>query len=113
MPTYQLGGTPTEVSPAQPELDVITRVRAELDGFYVQMRTFGAADPAEVFLTLAAMTARVSEVRSHIVRNESRRSQAFRTREVDPFLDECDRQFKYHSRAQSVRQMEADLTRGL
>ena len=63
-------------------------------------------------MKIASYAAYASEMRGRVVRSESRRMQAFRTRELDPFLDQCEFQFKVWSRYQSVRQMEYDLTRG-
>lgn len=80
--------------------------REELDGYFLQMQEFGNMEPDEIFMTLSAYTSRVSYIRSQIMRSSSRILQAFRTGEVDPFINECDRQFKFWSRVQSVAQMD-------
>jgi hypothetical protein len=82
--------------------------RRELDSYYAQMKDFVIADPAEIFTCIAGMTARASEIRSQIVRQENRILQGFRTKELDPFITECERQFKVWSRAFTVYQTEAD-----
>jgi hypothetical protein len=86
--------------------------RAELDAFYREMRKFESFDPHSVFMRLSAFSARASEMRAQLARDDSRRALALRTKEVEPFLDECDRQFKYHSRAQAVSDMEFRLSGG-
>lgn len=93
--------------------DFIADVQVELDGYYVEMKQFLSMEPTEIYMKLAAWSARASEIRSRLVRQESRKAQAFRTREVDPFIDECDRQFKIYSRIQSCRQQEWDMQRGV
>lgn len=87
-------------------------LRAEIDEYYAEMALFPQMDLAEIFMRLAAMSARASGIRAQVVRSESRRIAAFRTREIDPLIEECDRQFRLWSRLQSVRQMEADMSRG-
>lgn len=80
--------------------------QAELDGYYALMREFSGADMTEILMGLAAFSARASEIRTVLVREENRRAQSFRTKELDPFLEEVDRQFKVWSRLQAVRDME-------
>lgn len=96
--------------PVSAEVSVIRSLQGELDTYYAQMRAFQRDDVTEVFMALAAFTARASEVRGYLSRQSSKRIDSFRTRELDPFIDECDRQFRVWSRMQSVRQLEADLT---
>lgn len=87
--------------------------RTELDRFYEGLNSFSVIDePGEIMRKLSAMSARASEMRTQIVRLENKSLSGFRTREVDPFLTECDRQFKIWSRVLSVMQVEVDLTRG-
>ena len=89
--------------------DWITSFQGELDQYYAEMQDLCVMDPVEVFMKLSAFSARVSEMRSQLVRVDSRRSSSFRTKEVEPFLDECDRQFKIHSRIQAFREMELKM----
>jgi hypothetical protein len=83
--------------------------RAELDEFYDIMNGFGD-DEDGIFRSLSAMSARASQIRSRVVRKENRQLQVFRTQEIDPFLKECDRQFKIWSREHSVSQFEWETT---
>lgn len=96
--------------PISAEVSVIRSLQGELDSYYAQMRAFQRDDVTDVFMALAAFTARASEVRGYLSRQSSKRIDSFRTRELDPFIDECDRQFRVWSRMQSVRQLEADLS---
>lgn len=96
--------------PLTAEAQVIRSLQGELDTYYARMRDFPQQDVTDVFMALAACTARASEVRGYLSRQSSKRIDSFRTRELDPFIDECDRQFKIWSRMQSVRQLEADLS---
>lgn len=87
--------------------------RAELDGYYKEMRDFDTIDPGEIFKKLAAMSARASFIRSKIVRrNQGPDVSNFRTKEIDPFISEVDRQFKVWSRYLSVVQIDWDMSRG-
>lgn len=95
-----------------PDKDWISNMQGELDAYYVVMQQLNLMDTAEVLQQLSSWSARASEMRTQLVRVESRKSNAFRTREVDPFLDECDRQFKIHSRLQSLRELDWKMASG-
>jgi hypothetical protein len=85
-------------------------LRAEVDAYYTAMRGFQDLSLEEVFIQLAGLSARASEIRTNLIRQDRRAFQAFRTGEIDPFLTEVDRQFKVWSRLQSVREMEFKMT---
>jgi len=91
----------------------IETFRAEIDQYYEEMTTFAGMDPGVILMTISGYTARASQIRSHIVRDENKPLQLFRTREIDPFLTECDRQFKIWSRLISTRQLEWETSRGI
>ena len=69
-------------------------------------------DPSEIFQNLSQFTARASEMRAMIAEHETRQEGAFRIKVIDPFIDECDRQFKVHSRALATEEMIAKLSGG-
>lgn len=96
-----------------PERGSVSGWRDELDEFYGTMKQFGGMEIDEILSHLSSFSARMSEVRGIIVRNEGRLSGNFRTKEVDPFLVECDRQYKIWSRQQAVRQHDWEMTREL
>lgn len=86
--------------------------RQELDAYYVRMRDFGTIETDEIFAELAAFSARASEIRGWLIRSQTRATNSFRTQEIDPFIAECDRQFKLWSRYQAVREMDFRLSGG-
>jgi len=86
--------------------------RREIDNFYVAMKQFPSNDGETILMSLSAFSARANEIRLALVRTETRQYTAFRTKEIDPFIEEVDRQFKVWSRFQSVRQMEWEVSRG-
>jgi hypothetical protein len=86
--------------------DSIESWQQEILEYYSVIRDFHQMEPDQVFSSLSALSARASEMRTMLVRNETRRAAAFRTREIDPFLEECDRQFKLHSRIQAIREFD-------
>lgn len=84
----------------------------EFDGYWAEIQKFHSLDPAEIFLRLSALNARASEIRSLITRTDNRRLNAFRTREVEPFLEALEFQFKCHSRLVTFREQELRLSGG-
>lgn len=84
----------------------------EIDGYYLDMAVFGQQEADEIFMKLSAWTARASHIRSQINRSESKVLQNFRIKQIDPFLEECDRQFKVWSRAFAVQSLDWNLQRG-
>lgn len=118
MPTYGPEPTVAEVEPTiraasrTTGSDLIPGFQAEIDQFFAQMADFSEIDLRGALASLAAMSARVSYMRSQIIRNEGRVAKSFRTGQIEPFLDEVDRQFRTWSRLQSVVQMEWDISKG-
>lgn len=92
--------------------DWIEGFKGELDAYFIVMKHFSQMEPTDILQALASFSARVSEMRGQLMRVDSRKSTAFRTREIDPFLTECDRQFRLYSRIQSIREMEYKLSGG-
>lgn len=107
-------GRETETQPSlkSTEQTIVEQLRDEIDGYYIQLKTLTHLPPEEVFSVISAISARLTEIRGHLWRSESRRFAALRSREVDPLIEECDRQFKLHSRQQAVRQMDFELSKG-
>jgi hypothetical protein len=106
--------SPTEPRPQRhPQRgDNIERLRAEIDGYHRQLRGLNAMDTSEVLQTLSAISARISELRVQLNRRPERQATAIRLKELDPLHEEIDRQFKFHSRLLSVREMEAKTMGG-
>lgn len=101
---------PQEEEPGSVRLE---KWRTEIDNYFEIMRDFPNMSPQECLVSLAAMTARVSEIRTQIVRLKTVRLEKFRTQEVDFFIAECDRQFKIWSRLITVVKFEHDVHRGI
>ena len=92
--------------------DEVAYVRAELDEYYLAMQRFGELEPDQIFMALSAYSARMGELRLQLVRRDSRRCTSLRCKEVDPFIEECDRQFKIWSRIVATRTMDWEMTKG-
>jgi hypothetical protein len=105
-----LQATLTSSSPDR--TDYITALRDEVDIFWRQMTQLKAMSTTEVLEFLSAALARVGEIRVTVYRDESRKANAFRTRELDPFISQVDLQFKIWSRLITHRQLEWDMSRG-
>lgn len=99
--------------PANPEIAILGSWRTELAGFFTLIKAFRNTDLVEILMNIAAMSGRASEIRNQVMEGSgSQRMNAFRTKQLDPFLDEVDRQFRVWSRVQAVRTMEWDMSKG-
>lgn len=120
MPEYTLEDEGEQLSPRQAavaraqvsENQVLAGFQREVDEWYATMKTFAGMDPPEVLLNLSSWHARALEMRSNIMRSGSNRANGFRTKELDPFLEGCEFQFRVHSRLLTIRQHEWDLAKG-
>lgn len=106
----------TPVGEARPVLrrasDQFAELKEELDGYYARFKRFYAMSPTDVMLELSAIAARLIEIRGGLMRRDADRIyKAFRTGEIDPLLDQCEFQFKLHSRVVAVYATEAELAR--
>lgn len=86
--------------------------RAELALYRAEMCALGDMEPRDVFMHLSSWHARAAVIRATTYESESRRASAFRSHEVDPFLDACDFQFRLWSRIQATTETEVRLARG-
>lgn len=94
-----------------PEMVFLVTIRDEIDDYFIGLKRLNALPTEEVFAFLSGVSARLVEIRVQCWRSESRRLNALRTREIDPLIEEIDRQFKIHSRIQAVRTFELDMVR--
>jgi len=85
----------------------LIKLREEIDQYYEDMKALDSSE--DVYIQLSSWTARMSEVRGQLTRSSSPAAVRARIDEVDPFIAECDRQFKYHSRRQSVNELDMKL----
>lgn len=90
--------------------DWVERMRTEMDNYYELMKKFGSYQLDDIYLSLAGWTARVSELRGQLNRSNTALTKKLVALEIDPFLKECDRQFQFHSRRQSVYQTEVTMS---
>lgn len=97
------------VRPAQGGIEAL---REEFDSYMEEMREFHNMLPDEVFRLLSAWSARASELLVQLGRSDRQKFTAFKNREIMPFIEECDRQFKIHSRLQATYEMDLKMTRG-
>lgn len=91
----------------------IEGMRSEIDEYLEEMRSFGFLQPDDVFLKLSAWSARAREMQIQSARTDNQRSKAFKSREVEPFIDECKFQFSLFSRFAAMRQLDWDMQRGV
>ena len=87
----------------------LDRWKNEIFSFLEEMETLHREDDEEIFMKLSSWSARASHIRSFLILDSSRSYQSFRTGIIDPFIQECDRQFKVLSRALSVKQMQWEM----
>ena len=104
-PAYRPDGSETQVN----RLDYW---KEEIAESYKIMKEMTDMEATAVFRLLSQFSARASEIRSQIGPQEGKREAAFRIRIIDPFIEECDRQFKIHSRIQAINEMDARLAGG-
>lgn len=90
----------------------IDPLRAELSQYREAMCKLKGQGTRDVLLQLSAWHARAVTMRAQVVRSESRRSNGFRTQEIDPFIEACDFQFRIWSRIQSFDDSEMRMARG-
>lgn len=87
-------------------------VQSELTNFYQELVDLKTRTPREILETLSTMTARSLQIRAQIMRAEDKALTNFRTKELDPFVEECDRQFKIWSRILTSDKLDWDMSRG-
>lgn len=84
----------------------------ELDQMRATVIEFPNMDPADVLMALSGISGRLAEMRAQLMRADSKRCTALRTREVDPLRDELDLQFRIHSRRIALMEWEMRLQGG-
>ena len=93
----------------------IETVRQEVDDAFADMKTFLNREPDEVMRMVSGHSSRLSELRVRIQRIEDfhRQWKPVRVREIEPALEELERQFSIASRLQSVRELDFRVERGM
>lgn len=87
-------------------------VEAEIDTMLRAVRGFWQMEPDQVFHMTSAMSARCTELATHLHRLEGKREwRQIRTQQVERLLSELDRQFKLHSRMVEMRRQDLEELR--
>jgi len=92
----------------------IDDVRGEVDDAYAEMKTFLNNEPDYCMRMISGHSARLSELRVRIMRIEDYRREwgNVRTRELEPCLQELERQYNISSRLHSVRELDFKMSQG-
>jgi hypothetical protein len=94
----------------------IDQVRQEVDDAFAQMATFYQLDPDEIMRLVGGHSARLSYLRVRIMRIEdyqrTRLWKDVRVREVEPCLEELEKQWRNASRLHSVRELDWKIESG-
>jgi hypothetical protein len=92
----------------------IDTVRKEIDDAFDDMKTFYQLEPDEIMRMCGGHSARLSEIRVRIQRTEdwNREWRAVRMNEIEPALDELERQYTIASRLHSVRELDYKMETG-
>jgi len=92
----------------------IDSVRKEIDDAFADMKTFLNLEPDEIMRMCGGHSARLSELRVRIQRVEGPLQQwrDLRTKEIEPTLDELQRQYQIASRLHAVREFDLKMMGG-
>lgn len=92
----------------------IDSVRVEIDDAFADMKEFHNREPDECMRLAGGHSARLSELRVRIQRIEDFRREwkSIRTREIEPTLEELERQWRNASRLHSVRELDYRMEAG-
>lgn len=94
------------------EVMLIDGLAGELDKMRADVCAYPENDPADVLLSISGLAGRLAEIRVQLLRANTQRCTALRTREVDPLRDDLELQFKIHSRRISMMEFELKMTGG-
>lgn len=92
----------------------IDSVRGEINDAFADMKTFYSREPDEIMRMAGGHSARLSELRVMCMRTEDwyRPARDLRTRELEPCLEELERQWRNASRLHSVRELDWRMEAG-
>lgn len=95
------------------ERKLLEQWRKELAGYLGEAKGLADEDPDEAMRWMASTSARVCEIRDQSWDMRSPKAAQLRSRHIDPFVDEIDRQFKIASRRFATAEHELRMTRGM
>lgn len=104
-----------DVNAVYPELGLsVAQVRQEIDDAFDEMKGFVNREPDEVFRLVSGHSSRLAELRGRAQRIEDRAPiwKSIRTREIEPALDELNKQFQIASRLLTVRDLDWRMETG-
>ena len=107
--------TPLNTSEVHPSIGrSIDQVRIEIDDAFADIKTFTNREPDEIMRMAAGHSARLSELRVKAMRIEDFRPEwkRIRQRELEPALEELQRQWAHGSRLHSVRELDWRIESG-
>lgn len=113
--TGSLAGPRYSITDVDPTVGLsIDQARSEIDDAFADMRTFYTREPDEVIRMCSGHSARLSELRVRIQRVEDMRREwrNVRSREIEPALEELERQYAAASRLHSIRELDFRLSGG-
>lgn len=84
----------------------------ELDQMRATICGYPEMDPADVLMSISGLAGRIAEIRVQLLRSNTQRCTALRTREVDPLRDDLDLQFRIHSRRIAMLEFELKMSGG-
>ena len=92
----------------------VNSVQAEVDDAFEDMKTFHTREPDEIMRMASGHSARLSEIRVKIMRVEDMQPQwrQVRMRQVEPAIEELQRQYTIASRLFSVRELDWKMEAG-
>lgn len=110
-----VAGPRLNTADVDPTVDAsIDQVRGEIDDAFADMRDFYTKEPDEIIRLCSGHSARLSELRVRIQRVEDMRREwrNVRTREIEPALEELERQYVSASRLHSIRELDFRMAGG-
>lgn len=92
----------------------VNSIRAEVDDAFADMKTFKDREPDEIMRLAGGHSARLSEIRVKIMRIEDMHPQwrQIRARDLEPTIEELQRQYQIASRLFAVRQLDWAMESG-
>ena len=104
----------TDMAPLRTDVDSRTGVLLELAGIKAAIRTWFDKQPDQVLREASAYSARLTELWTELrlLEAHDRQWTQLRTQQVQPILDEIDRQYRFSQSRIAMMRQDIDLARG-
>ena len=104
----------TEMAPLRTDVDSRTGVLLELAGIKAAIRTWYDKQPDQVLREASAYSARLTEMWTELrlLEAHDRQWTQLRTMQVQPVLDEIDRQYRFNQSRIAMMRQDIDLAKG-